>query len=91
MLARQSLGKGQTLVTVRLDDRVVLLGVTAQSITTLSELDPTVYGIVPGSGRHRHEVLELEAVTSDHSDPSSGTESELEPRSDPESDSESDV
>jgi flagellar biogenesis protein FliO len=58
VLNRQSLGKGQTLVTVRLDDRVVLLGVTAQNITTLSELDPAAYGIVPGAGK----VLELEAV-----------------------------
>jgi flagellar biogenesis protein FliO len=58
VLNRQSLGKGQTLVTVRLDDRVVLLGVTAQNITTLSELDPTAYGIVPGTS----QVLELEAV-----------------------------
>jgi flagellar biogenesis protein FliO len=58
VLNRQSLGKGQTLVTVRLDDRVVLLGVTAQNITTLSELDPAAYGIVPGAGN----VLELEAV-----------------------------
>jgi flagellar biogenesis protein FliO len=58
VLNRQSLGKGQTLVTVRLDDRVVLLGVTAQNITTLSELDPAAYGIIPGAGK----VLELEAV-----------------------------
>src|SRR5580698_838367 len=58
VLNRQSLGKGQTLVTVRLDDRVVLLGVTAQNITTLSELDPAAYGIVPETSK----VLELEAV-----------------------------
>ncbi len=83
VLARQSLGKGQTLVTVRLDDRVVLLGVTAQSITTLSELDPTAYGIVPGSGSV--ELLELEAVTSDHSDQSgeSGCQTDAEPESEP--------
>ncbi len=63
VLARQSLGKGQTLVTVRLDDRILLLGVTAQNITTLSELDPAAYGIAPGSG----QVLELEAGVSDGS------------------------
>ena len=63
VLARQSLGKGQTLVTVRLDDRILLLGVTAQSITTLSELDPAAYGIAPGSG----QVLELEPAASDGS------------------------
>jgi flagellar biosynthetic protein FliO len=39
VLTRQSLGKGQALVTVRLDDRILLLGVTPQSITNLSELD----------------------------------------------------
>jgi hypothetical protein len=63
VLARQSLGKGQTLVTVRLDDRILLLGVTPQNITTLSELDPAAYGIAPGSG----QVLELEAGVSDGS------------------------
>src|SRR5580704_2294983 len=71
VVARQSIGKGQTLVTVRLDDRIVLLGVTAQSITTLSELDPTAYGILPGSGTGTGQVLELEAVTSDPADPQS--------------------
>jgi flagellar biogenesis protein FliO len=70
VLARQSLGKGQTLMTVRVDDRVVLLGVTAQSITTLSELDPTAYGIAPevGTGTGTGEILELEAVTTDAAD-----------------------
>ena len=70
VLNRQSLGKGQTLITVRLDDRVVLLGVTAQSITTLSELDPAAYGIVPGTT----EVLELEAVTTEGSDGLDGSD-----------------
>jgi flagellar biogenesis protein FliO len=69
VLARQSLGKGQTLVTVRLDDRIVLLGVTAQNITTLSELDPAPYGILPGpTAGGQGQVLELEAVTSDPAD-----------------------
>ena len=58
VLSRQSIGKGQTLVTVRLDDRVLLLGVTPQNISTLSELDPIAYGIVPGTST----VLELETV-----------------------------
>jgi flagellar biosynthetic protein FliO len=49
VLSRQSLGKGQTLVTVRMDERVLLLGVTPQSITTLSELDPTDYGFAPAA------------------------------------------
>jgi flagellar protein FliO/FliZ len=72
VLARQSLGKGQTLVTVRLDDRIVLLGVTAQSITTLSELDPAAYGILPAPGPGTGgQVVELEAVTSDAADPQS--------------------
>jgi flagellar biogenesis protein FliO len=70
VLARQSLGKGQTLVTVRLDDRIVLLGVTAQNITTLSELDPAAYGILSGPATGG-QVLELEAVTSDVTDPQS--------------------
>ncbi len=61
VLARQSIGKGQTLVTVRTDDRVLLLGVTPQNITTLGELDPAAYGIAPGTG----EVLELEPVSSE--------------------------
>src|SRR3984957_877312 len=67
VLARQSIGKGQTLVTVRLDDRIVLLGVTAQNISTLSELDPAAYGILPGPGT-QGQVLELEAVTTDTAD-----------------------
>jgi flagellar protein FliO/FliZ len=61
VLARQSLGKGQTLVTVRLDDRVLVLGVTPQNISNLTELDPSVYGITPGGP----EVLELEEVSGD--------------------------
>src|ERR1700722_17905344 len=73
VLARQSIGKGQTLVTVRLDDRIVLLGVTAQNITTLSELDPAAYGILPGPGT-QGQVLELEAVTTDtHADADADT------------------
>jgi flagellar biogenesis protein FliO len=75
VLARQSLGKGQTLVTVRLDDRIVLLGVTAQSITTLSDLDPAAYGIEPAPGA-RGQVLELEAVTSDAIDPQSDADAD---------------
>jgi flagellar biogenesis protein FliO len=71
VLARQSLGKGQTLVTVRLDDRVLLLGLTAQNITTLSELDPAAYGIAPAPGSGSGQLLELEAVVSDGSDPDS--------------------
>jgi flagellar biosynthetic protein FliO len=66
VLARQSLGKGQTLVTVRLEDRVLLLGVTPQSITTLSELDPASYGIAvtsPGP------VLELEPIGPEEPEP----------------------
>jgi flagellar biosynthetic protein FliO len=59
VISRQSLGKGQTLVTVRMDERVLLLGVTAQSITTLSELDPVDFGLAPGP-----DVLELEALPS---------------------------
>jgi flagellar protein FliO/FliZ len=86
VVARQSIGKGQTLVTVRLDDRIVLLGVTAQSITTLSELDPAAYGILPGSGTGTGtgQVLELEAVTSDAADPRSvaGTDADGDPQSD---------
>ena len=58
VLSRQSLGKGQTLVTVRMDDRVLLLGVTPQSITTLSELDPVDYGIAPSADH----VVEAKAV-----------------------------
>jgi flagellar protein FliO/FliZ len=54
VLSRQSVGKGQTLMTVRLDDRVLLLGVTPQNITTLSELDPALFGI--------GEVLDVEAL-----------------------------
>jgi flagellar biogenesis protein FliO len=84
VVARQSIGKGQTLVTVRLDDRIVLLGVTAQSITTLSELDPTAYGILPGSGSGMGQVLELEAVTQD-ADPQSIADTDAD--ADPESDS----
>jgi flagellar biogenesis protein FliO len=91
VVARQSIGKGQTLVTVRLDDRIVLLGVTAQNITTLSELDPAAYGILPGSGpgSGTSQVLELEAVTSDAADRPSGTDADADTDADrdPESDS----
>jgi flagellar protein FliO/FliZ len=65
VLARQSIGKGQTLVTVRLDDRVLVLGVTPQQISNLTELDPSIYGITPGGG----EVLELEEVSGDDAVP----------------------
>ena len=65
VLSRQSIGKGQTLVTVRLDDRVLVLGVTPQQISNLTELDPSIYGITPGSA----EVLELEQVSSDDTMP----------------------
>jgi flagellar protein FliO/FliZ len=44
IVSRQSLGKGQALVTVRLEDRVLLLGVTPQNITTLSVLDHSDVG-----------------------------------------------
>ena len=48
-------------MTVRLDDRVLVLGVTPQQISNLTELDPSIYGITPGSP----EVLELEQVSGD--------------------------
>ncbi len=45
VVARQPLGKGQALLTVEVAGQLLLLGVTAQSITTLCELDPErVYG-----------------------------------------------
>lgn len=40
VVARQPLGKGQALLTVEVAGQLLLLGVTAQSITTLCELDP---------------------------------------------------
>ncbi len=40
VVARQPLGKGQALLTVEVAGRLLLLGATAQSITTLCELDP---------------------------------------------------
>jgi flagellar biogenesis protein FliO len=88
VLARQSLGKGQTLVTVRLDDRIVLLGVTAQSITTLSDLDPAAYGIEPAPGA-RGQVLELEAVTSDATDPQSDADADADVNANTNADTES--
>ncbi|MGC8462238.1 MAG: flagellar biosynthetic protein FliO [Acidimicrobiales bacterium] len=51
VVARQPLGKGQALLTVEVAGRLFLLGVTAQSITTLCELDPErVYGDDAASG-----------------------------------------
>lgn len=62
VIGRQSLGKGQTLVTVRTEDRVLLLGVTARSITMLSELDRAGDGVTPEFGNAVPEATALPPV-----------------------------
>jgi flagellar biosynthetic protein FliO len=62
VLSRQSLGKGQTLVTVRTEDRVLLLGVTPQSITTLSELDAEALGELGALGPADDGAIEVKAL-----------------------------
>lgn len=50
VLDRAMLGKDQSLMIVKADGRVYLLGVTSQQITKLDELDPEDYLADPAGG-----------------------------------------